>query len=203
MLKRFIAAFGKKYDGDPRIGYITAGLLGHWGEWHTYPREELFAGKEVQTEVMDAYRGGVPGHSSLCCGIRAGRTMAFGPPNATPAVRLPRRFVRLGHARYRPERRRVVLHDGAQGGWTEGGRQMEVAANWRRDSSGGLGQGIRRAAWLKGDSGLPPVRGRDARELAVGQRHVPRNQPSERRKRAEDEVRRMGYEFHVRRGHDR
>ena len=55
MLKEFIAAFGKKYDGDPRIGYITAGLLGHWGEWHTYPREELFASKEVQTEVLDAY----------------------------------------------------------------------------------------------------------------------------------------------------
>ena len=55
VLKRFIAAFGKKYDGDARIGYITAGLLGHWGEWHTYPREELFASKEVQTEVMDAY----------------------------------------------------------------------------------------------------------------------------------------------------
>ena len=54
-LQSFIAAMGVKYDGDPRIGYITAGLLGTWGEWHTYPREELMASKEVQTEVMDAY----------------------------------------------------------------------------------------------------------------------------------------------------
>jgi Domain of unknown function (DUF4832) len=54
-LKNFIAAFGKKYDGDPRIGFITAGLLGTWGEWHTHPRTELFASKEVQSEVMDAY----------------------------------------------------------------------------------------------------------------------------------------------------
>jgi hypothetical protein len=54
-LKNFIAAFGKKYDADPRMGFITAGLLGTWGEWHTYPREELFASKEVQAEVMDAY----------------------------------------------------------------------------------------------------------------------------------------------------
>ncbi len=54
-LQSFIAAFGKKYDGDPRIGFITAGLLGTWGEWHTYPRSELMASKEVQTEVMDAY----------------------------------------------------------------------------------------------------------------------------------------------------
>ena len=37
-LVRFVTEFGKKYDGDPRIGYLTAGLLGAWGEWHTYPR---------------------------------------------------------------------------------------------------------------------------------------------------------------------
>ena len=35
----FIAAFGSRYDGDPRIGFIELGLLGFWGEWHTYPWE--------------------------------------------------------------------------------------------------------------------------------------------------------------------
>ncbi|TWT83209.1 hypothetical protein CA13_46720 [Planctomycetes bacterium CA13] len=54
-LGNFIAAFGKKYDGDPRLAYVTAGLLGTWGEWHTHPRYELWANKEVQTEVMQAY----------------------------------------------------------------------------------------------------------------------------------------------------
>ncbi len=54
-LRSFIAALGEKYDGDPRIAFITAGLLGTWGEWHTYPRSELMASKEVQAEVMDAY----------------------------------------------------------------------------------------------------------------------------------------------------
>ena len=54
-LKSFIKALGQRYDGDPRIGYITAGLLGVWGEWHNYPRSDLMASKEVQTEVMDAY----------------------------------------------------------------------------------------------------------------------------------------------------
>lgn len=54
-MKNFIAALGKKYDGDPRIGFITAGLLGTWGEWHDHPRSELFASKTVQREVMDAY----------------------------------------------------------------------------------------------------------------------------------------------------
>ncbi len=37
MLLHFVAALGDKYDGDPRIGYITAGLYGFWGEEHTYP----------------------------------------------------------------------------------------------------------------------------------------------------------------------
>jgi hypothetical protein len=54
-LVEFIEDFGSEYDGDPRLGYITAGLLGTWGEWHTYPRNDLWASKEVQTEIMDAY----------------------------------------------------------------------------------------------------------------------------------------------------
>jgi hypothetical protein len=56
VLMRFIAALGRKYDGDPRIGFITAGLLGGWGEWHGMaPRYDLFAGKDLQAAVMDAY----------------------------------------------------------------------------------------------------------------------------------------------------
>jgi hypothetical protein len=54
-LTNLIAALGRRYDGDPRIGFITAGLLGTWGEWHTYPRDDLFASKTVQAEIMDAY----------------------------------------------------------------------------------------------------------------------------------------------------
>jgi hypothetical protein len=54
-LTNFVAALGARYDGDPRIGFITAGLLGTWGEWHCYPHTEWFASKTVQTEIMDAY----------------------------------------------------------------------------------------------------------------------------------------------------
>lgn len=36
-LTNFIQAFGARYDGDPRIGFIHMGLVGLWGEWHTYP----------------------------------------------------------------------------------------------------------------------------------------------------------------------
>ena len=36
-MKNFIAAFGARYDGDPRLGFIHMGLVGLWGEWHTWP----------------------------------------------------------------------------------------------------------------------------------------------------------------------
>lgn len=51
----FIEKFGEKYDGDVRIAYITAGLLGQWGEWHTYPFEERMASKEQQCKIFSAY----------------------------------------------------------------------------------------------------------------------------------------------------
>jgi hypothetical protein len=54
-LTNFIAALGARYDGDPRIGFITVGLLGFWGEWHTYPHTNWFASTAVQDEVLNAY----------------------------------------------------------------------------------------------------------------------------------------------------
>ncbi len=54
-LEKFIAALGTRYDNDPRLGYITAGLLGEWGEWHNWPRDELFASKSTQQRVLKAY----------------------------------------------------------------------------------------------------------------------------------------------------
>lgn len=55
MLTQFVKALGARYDGDPRIGFITAGLLGHWGEWHNSPLDDQFADKDLQTSVMNAY----------------------------------------------------------------------------------------------------------------------------------------------------
>ena len=54
-MEDFIAAFGKKYDRDPRVGFITMGVLGQWGEWHTYPKEKLFPEKQTQTRIQDAF----------------------------------------------------------------------------------------------------------------------------------------------------
>ncbi|MBB2911023.1 hypothetical protein FHS43_002288 [Streptosporangium becharense] len=60
-LDRFIAALGRRYDGDPRVGFVQLGLLGFWGEWHTWPHngdpgtENWFASQAQQLRVLNAY----------------------------------------------------------------------------------------------------------------------------------------------------
>jgi hypothetical protein len=50
-----IAAMGERYDADNRLGFIQVGLLGFWGEWHTYPYTEWFPSEETQTAVLEAF----------------------------------------------------------------------------------------------------------------------------------------------------
>lgn len=60
-LEDFITAFGRRYDGDPRIGFITLGLIGFWGEWHTWPYdgwtkpENWMPGNEILTRILTRY----------------------------------------------------------------------------------------------------------------------------------------------------
>ena len=54
-LEKFIAELGKRYDGDPRIGFITIGLIGFWGEWHTYPHDDWMASTDTQNRVLKAF----------------------------------------------------------------------------------------------------------------------------------------------------
>ena len=59
-LERLIAALGKRYNNNPRIAFIRLGLLGFWGEWHTYPQTKLYASPETERRVIDAYRKAFP-----------------------------------------------------------------------------------------------------------------------------------------------
>ncbi|MFI7453046.1 DUF4832 domain-containing protein [Nonomuraea sp. NPDC049714] len=60
-LDRFIAALGHRYDGDARVGFVQLGLLGFWGEWHTWPHngdpgtENWFASQAGQLRVLNAF----------------------------------------------------------------------------------------------------------------------------------------------------
>jgi hypothetical protein len=60
-LETFIAAFGRRYDGDPRVGFVTLGLIGFWGEWHTWPYdgwtnpENWMPDTAVLTRILTGY----------------------------------------------------------------------------------------------------------------------------------------------------
>ncbi len=62
-MQEFVAEFGKNYDGDVRIAYITEGLLGFWGEWHNWPfdidlsdqKPDWTIPAEVYTEIYEAF----------------------------------------------------------------------------------------------------------------------------------------------------
>lgn len=59
-MEKLIAALGRRYDDNSRVAFIQLGLLGFWGEWHTYPRNELFASPATQKRVIDAYHKAFP-----------------------------------------------------------------------------------------------------------------------------------------------
>lgn len=53
-LDKFIYALADAYDGDGRIAYITAGLIGHWGEWHVCV-DEANPTDEQKARIINAY----------------------------------------------------------------------------------------------------------------------------------------------------
>jgi hypothetical protein len=58
-LEQLIAAMGQRYNNNPRVAFVQAGLLGYWGEWHTYPYN-YFPSLATQTRVIDALRTALP-----------------------------------------------------------------------------------------------------------------------------------------------
>ncbi|MDP6934129.1 MAG: hypothetical protein QGG40_14485, partial [Myxococcota bacterium] len=55
-----IEAMGAAYDGDTRVGFVQVGLLGFWGEWHTYPNTDWFPGEELQDTILAAFETAFP-----------------------------------------------------------------------------------------------------------------------------------------------
>ena len=53
-LEKFIYKLAEEYDGDPRIAYITTGLIGHWGEWHV-SIDEANPTKQQKERIITAY----------------------------------------------------------------------------------------------------------------------------------------------------
>ena len=53
-------ALGAEYDSDPRLGVLQVGLIGFWGEWHTYPHVAWFPTLETQTTLLNAVHSAFP-----------------------------------------------------------------------------------------------------------------------------------------------
>jgi hypothetical protein len=197
-MKQFVAALGTKYDGDPRIGGITAGLLGTWGEWHDWPRDDLFASKEVQIEVMDAYEAAFR-KTPVLLRYPAGDNHKQKAPNA---------------------KRPFGYHDDSFAwGTLDSGKKSdgwffmplmkaagpEALDKWKTQPIGGE---IRPEAWGKVFDAEPGEKQIQDFRKCVEATHASwlmdsgmfkkeKTPNAERIKRAEEEVRRMGYEFHV------
>lgn len=59
-LDTFVAELGSRYDGDPRLGFVQAGLIGFWGEWHTWPYNgdglpDYMPTAENQARILENY----------------------------------------------------------------------------------------------------------------------------------------------------
>jgi len=198
VLLRFIAALGRKYDGDPRLGFITAGLLGGWGEWHGMaPRYDLFAGKDLQAAVMDAYEAAFA-TTRILLRYPTGRE---GPQHLAPNAK--RRF---GY--HDDSFAWGTLDTGKPGdSWffmtalkIAGGEALD---KWKTQPIGGE---IRPEAWGIVFDANPPRKEIQNFHECVEATHVSwlmdsgmfRQQPdAARSQRAEAEVRRMGYDFYV------
>ena len=53
-------ALGATYDSDPRLGALQVGLLGFWGEWHTYPHTDWFPSQTTQQALLTAVHQSFP-----------------------------------------------------------------------------------------------------------------------------------------------
>lgn len=179
-MERLIAAMGKRYNNHPRVAFIQIGLLGFWGEWHTYPRDELYATPETEQRVIDAYR------------------MAF-----------PEKSLMVRYARdYAGKQKWIGFHDdmfpedtdnGMDWGFLAGLRRENQAENWKVAVVGGEMVPGKAGQWLGKDFDTTWIMLNRAHFTWVGPYCPALTNPKEKafRKRSEDLVRKMGYEFQI------
>lgn len=179
-MKRLITALGKRYNHHPRIAFIQVGLLGHWGEWHTYPRPELYASEETERQVLMAYREAFPNKSLM---VRYARDSAG-------------------------EQDWIGFHDdmfpedtdnGKDWGFLAGIRNSNRTENWKVAVIGGEMVPGKAEQWLGADLDTTWTMLQRAHFTWVGP-YCPaltRTSDVEFRKRSEQLVRRMGYEFQI------
>lgn len=180
-LLEFITALGRRYNKSPRIAFIALGTLGFWGEWHNWPKEGWFPGRDIQQKVMDAYRHAFP-DKILLARYPADRVTAEAPGLGYHDDLFPEDSDGPEAWKFLPMLRR--------------GKRME---NWRRAAIGGELVPNQAAKWL--GEGWERTRAMaEALHLSWIGPYCPANEPrltSLQRQRAEQLVRLMGYQFRL------
>lgn len=179
-MERLIAALGKRYNDHPRVAFIQIGLLGYWGEWHTYPSTKLYATTQTEQKVIDAYRKAFPNKSLM---VRYARDYAGKQP-----------WIGF-HDDMFPE----DTDNGFDWGFLAGLRKTQRTENWKVAVVGGEMVPGKAKQWLGDDFDTTLTMAQRAHFTWVGP-YCPAltnsNDPVFRR-RSEELVRKMGYEYQI------
>jgi len=179
-MERLIEAMGRRYDGNPRVAFIEVGLLGFWGEWHTWPRDELYAKPDTERQVIEAYH------------------------RAFPNKILMARYAR-GHAGTQPW---LGFHDDLFPQDTDNGEDWSFLAglersgrtdNWKKAAIGGEMVPHRAKHWL-GEKAEQTMRTVEQGHFSWVGPYCPaldNSKSPEFQKQSESLVRRMGYQFRL------
>jgi len=55
-----VTAIGARYANNVRLSSVDIGSVGFWGEWHTFPNDELMPSKARRKEIIDLYANAFP-----------------------------------------------------------------------------------------------------------------------------------------------
>lgn len=183
-LEKLIAALGARYDKHPRVAFIQLGLLGFWGEWHTWPIEKLFASAATQKRVVAAFQKAFPNKKLMA-------RYAKGEPGKQPWLGF--------HDDYFPE------DTGDKEDWhfLRGMRESGRLENWRVAGIGGEMIPNGADKWVGTDAGFAKTKEMiDAAHFSWVGPYSPAMEKRAKtdavfRARCDELVRQMGYQFRL------
>ena len=179
-MERLIDALGKRYNKHPRIAFIQLGLLGFWGEWHTWPRGEMYASPQTERRIIDAYHRAFPDKSLM---VRYARDYAGQQP-----------WIGF-HDDMFPE----DTDNGKDWSFLAGLRSSGRTDNWKTAVVGGEMTPVKAKQWLGAGYQTTMTMLERAHFTWIGPYGPPleRSPDEEFRRRSEALVRKMGYDFQL------
>jgi hypothetical protein len=156
------------------------GLLGFWGEWHTWPREEMYASPQTERRIIDAYRKAFPDKSLM---VRYARDHAG----------------QQGWIGFHDDMFPEDTDNGKDWSFLSGLRASGRTGNWKKAVVGGEMVPNKAQRWLRQDFETTMTMLERAHFTWVGPYCPPleRSRDEEFRQRSQALVRRMGYEFQL------